>query len=454
VAIPLTRDEEGELRALVGRRNPKSRFLGGFFAFPGGVIEPGDGDVEAEGPDAVLRRTAARELLEETGITARPEELRAAGRRVTPPFSPRRFESPMYVTWRDVPEEPSPEDPGELLDLQWARPRDLVERWRRLEIRIAPPVLPMLDGLAEASAAGEGIDEIVARLTDINDDMEADGPRIEFVPDVFMIPLATPTLPPATHTNCYLVGSRDFLVLDPGSDDPEEIARLLRHVRRREASTGGRAAGVVLTHHHVDHVGGAAAVAGELGVPVRAHAETWRRWGGGGGLAAERRIELRDGETIELDGGERLRVLHTPGHAAGHVALRDDPTGTLFAGDLVSGVSTILIDSAPGSLDAYLESLERIRDSGATTLFPAHGPPLISPAKAVQRVIDHRAEREGRILDAVREGATSLDEIARRAYADTPDAPPGLASAQTAAHLERLERRGAVRAIGSGWTSA
>ena len=71
VAIPAVRDAGG-LRVLVGRRHPRSSFLGGFFAFPGGAHETDDGPLAAgdEANDATLRRTAARELEEETGLRA------------------------------------------------------------------------------------------------------------------------------------------------------------------------------------------------------------------------------------------------------------------------------------------------------------------------------------------------------------------------------------------------
>jgi glyoxylase-like metal-dependent hydrolase (beta-lactamase superfamily II) len=355
----------------------------------------------------------------------------------------------MYVGGLEAIPPVVPED-RELEDLQWVAPRELHRKWQRLEVRIAPPLIPILEELASAGEADFA--EIAARVARVNDEMEADGPRIEFVPDVLMIPLQTPTLPPATHTNCYLVGSRDFLIVDPGSADPGEVARLLRHVARRRSS-GPEPRAVVLTHHHEDHVGGAVAVASKLGIPVMAHAATWERWEDGGTLTTEGLVrELGDADVVSLAGGERLRVLHTPGHAEGHVALHDEAGGNLFAGDLVSGISTILVDTASGNLDRYLASLTRIRDTGAQTLFPAHGPPLMSPASDIQRVLDHRGERESKIVDALRDGPKPVDEVARIAYADTPGAAPALALSQATSHLDRLVRMGRGRRDGELWS--
>lgn len=442
VAIPIVAREGGGSRVLVGRRNPKSRFLGGFFAFPGGVIEPEDGDLATEDEMTVLRRTAVRELHEETGLDVSAEELLPAGWRVTPPFTPRRFETKMFLAPVEREFEPAPPIPGELIDLHWETPENLFARWRALEIRIAPPLLLMLRRMTELDTNDPH--EIATALQDVNVERPEIGPRIEFVPGVHMVTVRTPTLPPATHTNCFLVGAKEFVVLDPGSGDRAEIDRLLRQIDARRAD-GASPSAVVLTHHHGDHVAGARPVAEALGVPVRAHPETWARWAEGASLRpADGGGDLHDGDTIRLSGGEELRLLHTPGHAAGHLALYETKGRSLFAGDLVSGVSTILVDSPSGSLDQYLASLERVRELGAETMFPAHGPPLIAPAKALDRLLRHRQEREEKVLAAVVAGERDLASITRAAYADTPGANPGLAQSQAEAHLDRLERAGRV----------
>src|SRR5690349_21095708 len=92
--------------------------------------------------------------------------------------------------------------------------------------------------------------------------------------------LRTPTLPPAAHTGCYVVGPSTgtgaLVVIDPASPYPEEQATL-DAVLDREAAEGRRVAVIALTHHHGDHVGGVAHLAARLGCPVAAHAETAAR---------------------------------------------------------------------------------------------------------------------------------------------------------------------------------
>lgn len=197
------------------------------------------------------------------------------------------------------------------------------------------------------------------------------------------------------------------------------------------------------THHHPDHVGGAAALARRLGIPVWAHAATAehvaRR-----GIAVAR--QLADGERIELAGTPPMTLLvhHTPGHARGHLALEVEGAGDLLGGDLVAGFSTIVIAPPEGDMDDYLASLERMRARGLRTLFPAHGAPLLEVDAALEAVLAHRLDRERQVLTAWRAGHHAAAEILPVVYADTPPLLHPLAERQIEAHLARLRKRGEI----------
>jgi len=252
--------------------------------------------------------------------------------------------------------------------------------------------------------------------------------------------LRTPTLPPATHTNSYLVGDGDFYLVEPASPFDDERARLTATLRSRVAR-GDRFLGAILTHHHGDHTGAAEHVHETFGVPLRAHART--------------RDNLRGAVTIDrpLAEGDRLaglealdvELLHTPGHAPGHLCLRSCAHGWMIVGDMVASVGTILIDpSDDGDMDEYLAQLARLAELRPTRLLPAHGDPIDDAVARLEFYVRHRLAREAKVLAAVKASPTTLDAVVTEAYEDTPQAAFPLAERSARAHLARLEKHGQV----------
>lgn len=246
--------------------------------------------------------------------------------------------------------------------------------------------------------------------------------RTPLAPGLAVVPLRSPTLPPATHTNCWLLGEEEVVVVDPASPWPEPQGAL------DAALEGRRILAVLLTHHHPDHVGGAAALVAATGAPLWAHAETQARIS----LPVDRRVQ--DGDRVEVAGGAWV-ALHTPGHAPGHLCLLRPDDGEVIAGDLVAGQGTILLDPDDGDLELYLASLTRLLALEPTRLLPAHGPPLVPAVSALHERIAHRHHRTAQIMDALSPSPASALALARAIYPELDPAWQQLAARQVLTHL-------------------
>ena len=253
-----------------------------------------------------------------------------------------------------------------------------------------------------------------------------------------VVPLRTPTLPPATHTNCVVLGEQQVIIVDPASPYSDEQERLLCWLRE----AGREVLAIWLSHHHFDHVGGANALREATGAPILAHPLTAER------LEGQVRIDdaLYEGDCGQL-GQLEDEVLHTPGHAQGHLAFRDKNARTLIAGDLVAGQGTIVIDPPEGNMSDYLSTLGRLIQEGVGTIVPSHGPILENGESQLLRYIAHRQGREEQIVECLRQRtghkAKPMD-LVTEIYPEVPAIFHPLAERQLLAHLLKLVDEGQV----------
>jgi glyoxylase-like metal-dependent hydrolase (beta-lactamase superfamily II) len=223
-------------------------------------------------------------------------------------------------------------------------------------------------------------------------------------------------------TNTWVLrgaGSTEMVVVDPGPDDAEHIARL---------AGLGPIPLVLISHRHGDHTDGIDALVEATGAVVRSVGSGFLRGLGG---------YLRDGEVIDA-AGLRIRVLATPGHTADSVSFVLDDA--VLTADTVLGRGTTVIDDEDGSLAAYLDSLRRLRGLGPRRVLPGHGPELDDLAAVTEMYLAHRQERLAQVraaLGALGEEATPR-QVVEHVYADVDEKLWDAAESSVRAQLRYL----------------
>jgi glyoxylase-like metal-dependent hydrolase (beta-lactamase superfamily II)/8-oxo-dGTP pyrophosphatase MutT (NUDIX family) len=479
----------GSAEVFVVRRSERLKFFGGFYVFPGGRADAADADVPTDGTESnsqvtIRRAAAARELFEEAGVlVARrldgsfptaseslnrsrreliagtllfatllnslglsiwKEDFPLVGDLTTPPFTSIRFDTSFFVA-ELPPGQKAAVWPGELDHGHWTTAAALLSRWMRGECLVAPPTLLLLESIRDrqvAEAPARFPEQVLARHT-------GEVPLIDFAPAVQMLPLRTVALPPATHTNAFLVGHSPGYILDPGPSGHAEQEQLFKVLDDRLAQ-GKRLSAIILSHHHPDHVGAANVCAQRYALPIWAHPLTARALAG----KIDVQRELNDGARIDLgtapdaSGPWHLDAIHTPGHAAGHLAFFEPHYRLLFAGDMVSTLTSIIIAPPEGDLGVYLKSLVRLRQFAIRLLLPSHGSPSARPDQLLAESLAHRARREEQLLAALRTTPRPVDELASELYKGLPGELMRFARLQILAGLEKLEREGKVTPVG------
>jgi glyoxylase-like metal-dependent hydrolase (beta-lactamase superfamily II) len=223
-------------------------------------------------------------------------------------------------------------------------------------------------------------------------------------------------------TNAWLVGERPAFVVDPGPALPEHVDRLTGLLRER-----GGLGGIVLTHDHPDHCEAVDALRERMPAP----------------LAAARATPLRRAGDVVLGDGESFgpfTAIATPGHAPDHLGLIYGDV--CFTGDAVLGEGSVFIAPDPGALAGYLQALQRLLRLPLRLLCPGHGPPIADPERKLRQYVDHRLDRERRLLDALAAGGRTVEELLDAAWSDVPAPMRPVAAITLAAHLDKLDEEG------------
>lgn len=184
-------------------------------------------------------------------------------------------------------------------------------------------------------------------------------------------------------TNCYvLVGDDNEAVLVDAPPDPDRIGAHL-------ADHHLAAVGILLTHGHVDHTGGAGELVARSGASVYVHPDDdfltlhpteqlsalFGTTPPGSYDVPERFEPLAHGQVLDIS-GLKLEVRHTPGHTPGHCCFYSEKEGVLFSGDQLFAGSIGRTDLPGGSFDQLMQSMREHVMSlpDDVHVLPGHGP--------------------------------------------------------------------------------
>lgn len=442
----------------------------------GVLIARGNGDAAAvarAGAElAQHRHEALLDRLAERGLRLALDEVHWFSHWVTDRDLPKRFDARFFAARMPAHQEPVA-DQGEQFEPIWVNPAAGLERHARGELNIIFPTIRTLRRLARFRTADEILDSVRGRdsvwfscpragwmrgqLERFSEDELPYGELELVTPDgraehtldwqsERVVPLLRHvhrlTAPNAGRmtgpgTNTYLIGEPgDWLVLDPGPNDPEHIERIVAFV-------GDGLRTIVCTHGHPDHLPAALPLQQRTGAPILGRPS-------GAGFAKEWAFRpdrtLEDGERLRV-GDSTLRVLHTPGHAEHHVCLLLEEDGLLFSGDHILNGSTTVIDPPDGDMRAYVESLHRLAREPFEFILPAHGHVIARGRNEVARLIAHRMAREAKVVEALRgTGGGTLAQLVPIAYDDVDPILHPVATRSLTAHLLKLrdEQRAVV----------
>ncbi len=462
----------GDPELLFVRRPEAMRFLGGFHAFPGGALDPGDlaaeafaasalspGDAESimgeaagDQPALGFFICALRELFEEVGIllvsgdigasrssidsarrdlledratigevakvldvTLATDSLRFLARWVAPEVLPIRFDVRVFVA--AAVGEPDP-DPGEVDRIDWLSASEALALTEAGGVVMAPPTVSTVYSLTGFSS----VEEMVQGTR------REHFPTVErHSPLVRRIVAPNPSIMTGPGTNTWIVGDGEVIVIDPGSMEPDHLDVI---------ASCGKVTMVVITHHHVDHVSGVLELAQMTGVPIAASPSFFQR-------TAMEGKSLVEGDVIGVPAAQ-VRVLETPGHASGHLSFWLESERALFSGDLVLGEGTTVISPPDGDLVQYMKSLEKVLALDPARIYPGHFGPRVDAVEWITFYRDHRIQREDQILASLGESELSAAGIVERVYSGYPTELHPIAERTVLAHLAKLAGEGRV----------
>ena len=408
------------------------------------------------------------------GLRLAADRLARLSHWLTPPGVPKRYDTHFFVA-EAPPLQVASHDDGETVDRLWITPADAVRQGKALKLVLPTlktlQLLQQLDSIAAVMAHARAQTQVPcwmphlgtgargmrpvapdepawAELGRLDPDGHGGasydlvpGRAVRLSPRLLRVTAPNGSVMTGPGTNTYLIGggaANEWAVIDPGPAMDEHVQAII-------AAAPGAIRWIFVTHTHKDHSPAAQALKRHTGAPLIGMAALHAEWQDTDFVPD---VALHGGEVFELPGppgasghfeGSTLRVIHTPGHAGNHLCYLLDQERMLFTGDHVMQGSTVVINPPDGDMGAYLRSLNELKTLPLDWLAPGHGFLMDQPRRAMQRIVDHRLQREAKVLAAVPAHAPADTETLLAAvYADVPPHLHAMARRSLLAHLLKL----------------
>lgn len=471
---------KNNIEVLVIKRGNSLVFLPGHHAFPGGSVEEADKKCEVSGLfDEKIKSAligAIRETFEETGyfpiqanevipqkelveiwekfhkkeinfnevqkrykLKINTDNYFYSGPWITPPGLPQRFETYFFfIEWNSGFHIIESKKNNEVEIIEWDIPRNILNRWHKKEVSLSTPVAFILEQI-EAFSFPKAY-QYLKKIPWADNEYSYFHPRA----GIHIFPLPAPPQTFFKNINTTVIGKEEMVIIDPGGAKKESTEKMIYWLEHF-IKMGSRFSGVCITHEHLDHAGGCEIVSRHFNIPKYASLESAKK------SLIKINETLKEGQQLVLEDNNFpwiVDVFSTPGHVKGHLCYYEKTTETLVAGDMISSEGPVVIDpDENGSMSEYMDSLYKLNQLKIDLLIPGHGNPwFYMPGNIIiEKLIQHRKQREEKILNTIKKGIKNFEELLIQSYDDVPKERLVLARKQLKAHLDDLKQRGLLK---------